>query len=139
MIPLTVDFAATFIGLVTSIIAATLAFIITSRLLKRSAKKAPSLEETIKSLVENLEAASSSISQIESEISKRREITDKLRQDAEHFQELKALNQAQVDAIAQTIRVEVSSISKKSIWINAIITFVVALIFFIIGFFVGRI
>lgn len=139
MIPLTVDFAAGIVGLVTSIIAATLTFIISSRLLKRSAKKAPSLEETIKSLVENLEAASSSISQIESEISKRKEITDKLRQDAEHFQQLKALNQAQVDAIAQTIRVEVSSISKKSIWINAVITFVVAAIFFVIGFFVGRI
>ena len=127
------------IALLTSLSAGALTLFASRFRSRKISKEAPSLEDVVKVLAANLESASASISQIESEILKRKEVVAKLKQDAELFQQLKDLNQAQVEAIAQTIRGEVATISNKSIWINAIVAFVIAAIFFVIGFFVARI
>lgn len=50
---------------------------------------------------------------------------------------MKEINKEQVELIAQTLRVPLQKESRKSLIINAVITFVVALIFFAIGYAVG--
>jgi len=132
-----IDFAVAMTGMLLSLIAAGGSFLMSSILSRRRKQKAPTLEDTIRSLAKNIEAASVSISQIETEIAKRRDIAEKLRHDAEYFQQLKELNQAQVEAIVQTVRTEMSSVSKRSIWVNAVVAFAISAIFFTIGFFVG--
>ena len=100
----------------------------------RKAKEAPTLEDRITSLTENLKSSSSVISEIEVEIDKRRDIAEKLKKDVQWYGQLKQMTQSQVEAIAQAIRSEISVESRKSIWRNAVITFVIALAFFFLGF-----
>jgi len=102
---------------------------------KRKAK-APTLEDKITALTENLQSSSSVISEIEAEIEKRSEIAEKLKGDVQRYEQLKELSQSQVEAVAQTIRSEITGESRKSIWRNAIMTFVIALVFFFLGFWV---
>jgi len=100
-------------------------------------KEAPTLEDRIRTLTQNLESASGAISEIEGEISRRSEIAEKLKNDVERYEQLRELNQPQVEAIAQTIRSEISGESKKSLRRNAIITFAVAIGFFFLGRYIG--
>ncbi len=102
-------------------------------------KQAPTLEDRIAVLSENLRSSSSVISDIEAEIAKRRGIAEKLKGDVQRYEQLRELSQSQVEAIAQTIRGEIAGESRKSIWRNAIITFVIALAFFFLGRWVGGI
>lgn len=103
---------------------------------RKRREKAPTLEDRITSLTENLKSSSSVISEIQAEIEKRSEIAQKLKTDVQRYEQLRELNQPQVEAIAQTIRSEITGESRKSIWRNAIITFVIALAFFFLGFWV---
>jgi len=103
---------------------------------RKSKREAPTLEDRITTLTENLRSSSSVISEIEAEIDKRRQIADRLRNDVQRYEQLRELNQSQVEAIAQTIRSEIAGESRKSIWRNALITFVVALAFFFLGFWI---
>ena len=104
---------------------------------EEKAKKAPTLENRIATLTENLKSSSSVISEIEAEIGKRSEIAERLKNDVQRYEQLRELNQSQVEAIAQTIRSEITGESRKSIWRNALITFVIALVFFFLGLWVG--
>jgi len=104
----------------------------------RRKERAPTLEKTISTLARNLEAASASISQIENEISKSREMAQRLKEDVERYEQLRQLSQAQVEAVAQTLRGEVAIEARRSRYINAAITFVIAFVFFMAGFFAGR-
>ncbi len=96
-------------------------------------REAPTLEDRIATLIEQLKMSSSAISEIEAEIERRREIAERLKGDVQRYEQLRELSQSQVEAIAQTIRGEIAVESRKSIWRNAIITFIVALLFFFLG------
>lgn len=104
---------------------------------QRRKEKAPTLEDRVKTLTGDLEVASASISEIEREISKRREMAEKLREDVKYYEQIKTLNEAQVEAIALTLRAEMGRSQRRSIYINAIIAFVVALAFFMLGLNLG--
>ncbi len=127
------------IGAIAALLASLLAGISVFLAEKRRREKAPSLEDRITTLTENLKTSSSVISEIASEIEKRRQIADKLKNDVQRYEQLREISQPQVEAIAQTIRSEIRGESRKSVWRNAIITFFIALVFFFIGLFVGRI
>ena len=115
-------------GLVTIIFA-----YITSKLLSRE-RKTTTIEDRIATLTDSLKSSIEVISELESEIDNRSKMVSKLKDDAERYEKLKVLNEEQVEAIAQTFRGEIKSESKKSIWRNAIINFVVALLFFLLGY-----
>jgi len=100
-------------------------------------ERTPTLEDRIATLLENLKSSSSVVSDIEAEIEKRREIAEKLKDDVQRYEQLREINQSQVEAIAQTIRGEMVAESRKSLWRNAIVTFVIALVFFFLGLWVG--
>lgn len=114
------DYFIQIIGLAigASTAAAGLTALLSYRRQQERRKKSPTLEERVKILAQNLESASGVISEIEDEISKRSEIAKRLRGDIQQYEKLKKLNQSQVEAIAQTIRSEMASESKKSIWRN---------------------
>jgi dipeptide/tripeptide permease len=99
--------------------------------------KEPTLQDRISNLTKNLESSVAIITEIETEISKRKNLAQQLEADIERYNKLKEINKAQVEAIAQTLRIPLVKESRKSLIINAIVTFVVALIFFAIGYFVG--
>ena len=107
------------------------------RAAQKRKKLAPSLEDRITSLTESLKSSVAIISEIETEINKRREIVEKLSEDVSRYEQLRELNQAQVEALTQTIKSELSGESRKSLWRNAIITFAVAVGFFFLGQYIG--
>jgi biopolymer transport protein ExbB/TolQ len=125
------------IGVVLAIVASALTFVWQYLQQQRRRAKAPTLEDRVKTLARDLEVASASVSEIEREISKRREIATKLKEDVKYYEELKALNEAQIEAITSTLRVEVDRSQRKSLYMNAIINVVVALTFFMLGLILG--
>jgi predicted PurR-regulated permease PerM len=94
----------------------------------------PSIEDKITTLATNFKNSLTVISEIESEIENRSKIVNKLQDDVKRFEQLKELSKTQVEAIAQTLRGEIAGESKKSLWRNAIITFIVSLLFFFLGY-----
>ena len=101
---------------------------------RKRKREAPTLKDKATTLIKSLKESLSAISEIEAEVEKRGKLVEKLENDVQRYEQLKELNKAQVEAVAQTIRGEVAGESKKSLWRNAIITFIVALIFFSLGF-----
>jgi len=100
-------------------------------------EKEPTLQDRISNLTKNLESSATVITEIEAEISKRKSLAQQLETDIERDKKLKEISKDQVEAIAQTLRIPLVKESRKSLIINAIITFVVALVFFAIGYLVG--
>lgn len=132
---LTFTFALAGIGavLVTAFIAA-----ITYYDWKRKVEeRGPTLQDRISDLTKNLKSSVAVITEIETEISKRKDLAQHLEADIERYNKLKEISRAQLEAIAQTLRIPLVKESRKSLIINAVITFVVSFVFFIIGYFVG--
>jgi Flp pilus assembly protein TadB len=129
-----IDIGLSVAGAVLALITSFLTFILAYQRQKQRNKKAPTLEDKITTLATSLKSSLTVISEIESEIESRSKIVTKLQDDVKRYEQLKELNKAQVEAIAQTIRGELAGESKKSLWRNAIITFIVSLVFFFLGF-----
>ena len=127
------------IGVTASLVLTGLTTLLWWWLERKRKEKAPTLEDRITSLTGNLKSSLSVISEIQTEIEKRSEIAQKLKTDVQRYEQLRQINQSQVEAIAQTIKSEIAGESRKSIWRNAIITFVIALTFFFLGWWIGNI
>ncbi len=121
------------LGIIFSILAALSAFADARRAERKRREQAPTLENRIETMMQNLKLSSAAISEIEVEIRKRSEIVNKLKKDVHVYTQLRELNQSQVEAIAQTIRREIIGESRKSMWRSTIITFFIALAFFFLG------
>ena len=74
------------------------------------------VEDRIAKLTRSLQQTSHLIAGIEEEIATRTALATKLKDDVERYNQLKALNQQQVEAIAQTLRGELSTQSRRSFW-----------------------
>jgi hypothetical protein len=125
------------IGVVLAIAGTALSVVLEVSQQRRDRAKAPTLEVRIKTLVRALQVASASVSEIETEIFKRREMVEKLKEDVKYYEQLKVLNEAQVEAIASTLRAEMGRSQRRSLYISAAVTFVVALVFFMLGLRLG--
>jgi len=101
---------------------------------KRKGKEL-TLQDRISKLTKNLESSVAVITEIETEISKRKNLAQQLETDIGRYNKLKEINKAQVEAIAQTLKIPLLKESRKSWIINALVAFVVALIFFLVGHF----
>ena len=100
-------------------------------------EKIPTLKDKISDLTKNLESSVAVITEIETEISKRKNLAQQLEADIERYDKLREINKAQVEAITQTLTIPLEKQSRKSLIINGVITFVVGLVFFAIGYFLG--
>lgn len=125
------------IGISFSVAVSGLLFLVQSALRKKEKEKEPTLQDRISNLTKNLESSVAVITEIESEISKRKNLAQQLEADIERYNTLKDISKAQVEAIAQTLKIPLEKESRNSLIKTAIITFVVTLIFFILGYLLG--
>jgi hypothetical protein len=100
-------------------------------------RKEPTLEDRISNLTKNLKSSAALITELETEISKRKLIAQQLEAEIEGYNKLKEIDRAQVEAIAQIMNIPLKKESRKSLIINVIVTIVVAFIFFAIVYVVG--
>lgn len=87
------------------------------RVLKgRKARGRETVEERISSLVQALSGASKAIGDIEQEVAQRKELLERLRADAEKYQQLAALKEEEVAAVVQVVRGAVGEEGRRSFW-----------------------
>ncbi len=103
--------------------------------LRKSRRQITTTEE-INLLSENLLTASSGI--LKKEEMERSEIVGNLSDEGLYQERHRQLSLPQIEAIAYTIRAEISEGAKKSLWRNAVVTFIVALIFFLLGYLLSK-
>jgi t-SNARE complex subunit (syntaxin) len=78
-------------------------------------------EERVKRLVEALTEATQVISAIEREVSARSVLAERLQKDVARHQELLALDRQEVEAVAQTFRLEVRRESRRSFFASLLL------------------
>jgi uncharacterized membrane protein YhiD involved in acid resistance len=88
-----------------------------------------SLSKRIESLTISLKTSAESISKIEEEIKRRETLVSKLEEDATTYAQLTRLKKPEVEAVAQTLRMELKQEGRKSL----IKEILVAAIFFLLG------
>jgi hypothetical protein len=93
------------------------------------AEKEEGIEDRVQKLTTSLRQATGLISQIESEITKRSELADRLKADVDRYKKLRSLSQPEVEAVAQTLRFELQKEGTKSFWKGVLVNF----IFFLLG------
>lgn len=125
------------IALGTAAVATSVLSLVRLQLTRRKRGKEPTLQDRISRLTKNLESSVAVITEIEAEISKRKSLAQQLEADIERDKKLKEINEAQAEAIAQALRIPLEKESRKSLITNAVISFVVALVFFAIGYAIG--
>lgn len=104
---------------------------------RKREERAPTLQDKIADLTKNLKSSIAVITEIETEILKRKGLVQNLEADIERFSKLKELSLAQVESIAQALTIPLEKQSRKSLIMNAIINFAIALGFFVFGYFIG--
>ena len=116
-----------------SILAAfsSLIFSLIEKTFKNKDDKRETIEERVKNLSNSLLEATKVINQIEEEIEDRKNLAKKLQKDIKTYNQLKKLNQSQVEAITQVLRNEIQNEAKHSFKRNVIVNFV----FFMLGAF----
>jgi hypothetical protein len=87
------------------------------------------LKDRINELTKGLQSSSRLIKEIEEEIALRTKLVENLRQDANQYQQLAALNKEQADAVAKVLQSQLEREGTKSFWKGAAVNF----IFFIAG------
>jgi hypothetical protein len=98
-------------------------------LARRGAAEEESLEERIEILTNALADSAKLVSQIEREIDQRRSVVERLEQDAKTYQEIANLRRTEVEAVAQMIRGEIKTESRRSFWQQVAVN----LLFFLLG------
>jgi len=97
-------------------------------------KAEPSLSERIGSLTKSLRTSAEAVSKIEEEIKRREVLVSKLEEDAATYDEITKLKKSEVEAVAQTLRMELKREGR-----NALIKeIMIAAFFFLLGFVVNN-
>lgn len=91
---------------------------------ERKNRKKETLEDRINKLTAALKESSHLVSEVEEEIQSRQKLVTELQKDAEKYQNLIALNQEQVDAVAQLLQGELRKEGNKSFLKGTIVNFV---------------
>lgn len=73
----------------------------------------------IQSLTSALSSSTELISEIEKEITERQQLVQKLENDVKTYNALAGMKQSEVEAIAQTLRIELDQQGRKSFWQQA--------------------
>lgn len=91
-------------------------------LTKESLLRAPDpAEDRVRQLVAALTESSRVIAAIEREVKARGELAERLQADVRRHQELLALNRPEVEAVAQTFRLEVRREGRRGFWISLLV------------------
>ncbi|EGR4363233.1 hypothetical protein QO227_21265 [Vibrio vulnificus] len=120
------------LGIETVVVGAVASFVasgILDFISKTSKKKEETLEDRINKLTNALKESSHLVTEVETEIQSRQKLVQELQKDAQKYEQLIALNQEQVDAVAQVLQGELRKEGKSSFWKGVAVNFV----FFILG------
>ena len=104
---------------------------------RRRKKKEPTLQDTILDLTENLKSSVAVITEIEEEISRRKNLAKQLEEDIEKKKGIMELSQAQLEAAVLALEIPIKKESRKSTIRNGIINLLIALAIFALGYFLG--
>jgi t-SNARE complex subunit (syntaxin) len=91
------------------------------------------VEDRIRILSHSLAEVTNLISQIEAEVRTRSALVEKLKKDAELYNQIVEINKPEVEAVAQLLRGELKQESKKNFWLGVAVNFV----FFVLGALTG--
>lgn len=97
------------------------------------------LEQKIEILSSNLEDAAKAISEIETEIARRQELVERLEEQRRTTEELLALNQDQVEAVAEILRSELQREARSRFWFDIATRVAIAAFFFLLGIYWERV
>jgi hypothetical protein len=75
----------------------------------------------VKRLVAALTESTRVMAEIQREVTARSALAERLQRDVERHQELLALNREEVEAVAQTLRVEVQREGRRSFWAGVLV------------------
>jgi t-SNARE complex subunit (syntaxin) len=114
-------------GLITSIIATSAQRALEKELQSRGTKE--TIEERINKLTSSLQESTNLIAEVESEISERSALVEKLKKDAETYEQLVKLKASEVEAVAQLLRGELKKEGSRSFWKGVLVNF----LFFALG------
>ncbi len=104
---------------------------------RRRKKKEPTLQDTILDLTENLKSSVAVITEIEEEISRRKNLAKQLEEDIEKKKGIMELSQAQLEAAVLALEIPIKKESRTSTIRNGIINLLIALAIFALGYFLG--
>ena len=104
---------------------------------RKAEEREPTLQDRISDLTKNLKSSVAVITEIETEISKRKLIVQQLEEEIENDKKLKEIDQTHVEALARIMNIPLKRESRKTLIITIIVSIAVALIFFAIGRLVG--
>jgi flagellar biosynthesis/type III secretory pathway M-ring protein FliF/YscJ len=119
------------------LIGAFLAYLQDLRERKEKKKKAPTLQDRINELTEQLKSSATIITEIEQEISKRNSLVTQQEAELKKYELIKDLNKSQIETIAQILETPVKKESRRSFWINIIPQVLIAAGLFILGYYLG--
>jgi len=114
-------------GMISSIMGKSLEKILEEKLQPPRTKE--TIEERIKKLTSSLQESTNLIAEVESEISERSTLVEKLKKDAETYEQLVKLKGPEVEAVAQLLRGELKKEGSRSFWKGVIVNFM----FFALG------
>jgi hypothetical protein len=83
----------------------------------------PDLRDRIKQLSANLSTAAAAISAIEQEVQARQQLVAELEEDAERAEVLARLHESEVQAVAQTLQMELRGTERRSLRLNLLLSF----------------
>jgi ABC-type multidrug transport system fused ATPase/permease subunit len=122
---------ASVIGAVIGVLGAVLGAFVSHRAAQRGLRSegGRSIEQRINRLSSALSESAHVIQVVEAEIKERSELVEKLRRDAETYEQLKNMNREEAEAVAQALRGELKTEGRRSFWSNAAMNF----LFFVLG------
>jgi flagellar biosynthesis/type III secretory pathway M-ring protein FliF/YscJ len=115
------------VGVVGAIVGAFTSLYLTRR--RERSEGGRSIEQRINRLTSALSESAHTIEVVEAEIKERSDLVEKLRRDAETYEQLKNMNREEAEAVAQALRGELETQGRRSFWSNAAMNFV----FFVLG------
>jgi predicted translin family RNA/ssDNA-binding protein len=118
---------AAVIGGLGALLGALLSYWLSQR--REKSERGRSIEQRINRLSSALSESAHAIQVVEAEIKERSELVEKLRRDAETYEQLKNMNREEAEAVAQALRGELKTEGRRSFWSNAAMNF----LFFVLG------
>jgi predicted PurR-regulated permease PerM len=99
------------------------------RFVQRRNPRSQTINARVDALTKSLRDAAHLIGTIEAEVRTRSNLAEKLRADVEHYDKIKQVSAAEIEAIAQVFRGELQAEGTKSFWKGVAVNFV----FFLLG------
>ena len=135
-LPETVTTLVTMIGVIFSMLAALTSLWLTK--IKNNTVKKQDMASKINDIAKTLSESSDMLTDIETELQKRIDKVNNLKEEAEQAEQIISLTQDQVQAIQSSINKELKKDSRKSFWSGVVVNFVFFVLGALVSFLISR-